>query len=129
MEEHRRSSLSDGMTTITNADDAEANQGRLTPKEGHDAYLGRDPGLHSSPEEDEDGNASAEDGTGPEATRVSTNLSIAETISLPHELLLVAVVCLAQLYTRKHLSLSLSPIPSSLVMHSRGVTVKPRLKD
>ncbi|KAK8123604.1 hypothetical protein PG999_003522 [Apiospora kogelbergensis] len=108
------------MTTITNADDAEANQGRLTPKEGHDAYLGRDPGLHSSPEEDEDGNASAEDGTGPEATRVSTNLSIAETISLPHELLLVAVVCLAQLYTQAALGNTIGIL--KIIGSSYGIT-------
>lgn len=89
------------MTTSTTTEDAETNRGRLAPKE-EERGLGTEPGQDSSPEEDDD-DASTVNGTGPEASRVSTNVSIAETISLPHELLLVAVVCLAQLYTRKYL--------------------------
>lgn len=35
-----------------------------------------------------------------ELERVETNKTIAETFSLPHEILFVAVICLAQLFTR-----------------------------
>lgn len=33
--------------------------------------------------------------------KTQTNVSIAETLSLPHEIVFVAVICLAQLFTRE----------------------------
>ncbi|KAK8007700.1 hypothetical protein PG989_001690 [Apiospora arundinis] len=117
--DHRRSSLSDDMTTIANAEDAEASRGRLSPKEDDGRDLRREPGHGSSPEED-DGDASTIDGTGADATRVSTNISIAETISLPHELLLVAVVCLAQLYTQAALGNTIGIL--KIIGSSYGIT-------
>ncbi|KAK8076590.1 hypothetical protein PG994_003862 [Apiospora phragmitis] len=104
--------------TTTNADGAEINHGRLSPKED-EGDLGRESGPDSSPEEDGD-DTSTVDGTGPEATRVSTNVSIAETISLPHELLLVAVVCLAQLYTQAALGNTIGIL--KIIGSSYGIT-------
>ncbi|KAK7960830.1 aminotriazole resistance [Apiospora saccharicola] len=117
--EHRRSSHSDGMTTSTTTEDAETDRGRVSPKE-EEHGLGTEPGQDSSPEEEDDDDASTVDGTGPEASRVSTNVSIAETISLPHELLLVAVVCLAQLYTQAALGNTIGIL--KIIGSSYGIT-------
>lgn len=79
------------------------NTDRLSSKDGHDdddddSIRGRTPS--EAREEDHDGQYANDEDLGGIATRVTSTVSIAETLPLYRELLFVTVICMAQLFTQ-----------------------------